>query len=464
MGAAGDAGVGTVGEPAAAEALEGDFEPDGSFEFPARSESASVATGEAEPGASWEIPADGPEIAEALGQARRDLDAGLFEQAIGTASRLLAMNPDSRDAADMLDQARAAQEHHVRQLEELLDEAHRHVDHERLEEAEETLRQLLALSPGHAEAKELLERVARERHRAEATVNVVVQPPEPQATPEPEGVSLQRTHSARSSSEPEAGLAFDKPMRAEPVGGPGPLAARARRSLPKLSPRAALAAAAAIVILGGGWYAWNSFSGGPPAPAKAEPAPVRRARNPEAKAPAPSPARQVQPELKGDPKDLLREGRAAWQAGRTEDAVRYLRAAVTAAPEDASARSLLVEASARLEQEQKRQKDLAEAKTAFAGTRYSDALRIWYRLPESEQKGDLLLAMRNAWFNMAVEDLQIGDCRDASNHFGEVLQIKPADKEAQEGKKMAEGYMDRPKDVAYVSFANSLVHRAIDAD
>ena len=452
----------------------GDAEPEDGFHFPTRGragrpqgggEASGAEAGGSDLGMMWDAEAAPAEPAGAAGgdglaEARRHFQDGQFEQAIGAASRLLAVHPDHHDAADLIERARSGLERQARELEELMDEAHRHVENHRLEEAAQTLRRLLDLNSHHREAAELLDRVTREQRRSEETADIVVSPPVvTQAVLEqPEAVPLVRP-------DPPAGSDFDKPKRQEPGARPMVRPAAAGRSLPRLPSRSALAAVAAIVVLAGGWYGWGlmSGSGGSPTPATEAPAP-RRAKKTDATAAASpaAPARARSQDPTGDPKDLLREGRQAWDAGRTEEAVKYLNAAVTANPEDASARSLLIEAKGRLEQEQKRDYDLAEARKAFAEQRYSDALRIWYRLPEKEQHGELLLAMRNAWFNMAVEDLQIGDCRDASQHFGEVLAINPSDRQATEGKKMAESYRDRQKDEAYIRFANSLDRRALD--
>src|SRR5206468_11511810 len=125
--------------PPAGGADAGDFRFDGGFEFPA----------EGQPGLSGPDPKGIEKLLEA---ALAALAAGNFEGAVASASRALAIDPDSEAATQLMERVREEQERHVRRIDDLMDQAHRCVDHKKLGEAEEILHKLLALRPDHREA------------------------------------------------------------------------------------------------------------------------------------------------------------------------------------------------------------------------------------------------------------------------------------------------------------------------
>jgi len=416
------------------------------------------------------------EIKELLESARKDLSDGKLDSAVGTVSRALALDPDSDEASQLLERARGEVERQAMEIEDLMDQVHHCLDREKPEEAEEFLRRVLALRPDHREAQELLERATRDRQRAEAGSDLATMSG---ADSPPLLATRASGERQEGGQEPHESLRPIGLERGKTTAVTNPLHSRSvtqRFGHQKISLSRLVFLISFLVLtsLAAAGFAYWKVSNPSVAPQRSPGTMPGRPQRLHTRKPDPgsSPGQQAAAASAAakraslqelSPGELVREGRKAFQSGRTAEAAEDLRAAVAADPNNAEARDLLHQTVERLDKEQRLRKEMDEATRAFQDKRYEDTLRILYRLPESLQKGEVERYKRNAWYNMGVDALQASDTRAAINDFREVLDISPGDARAADAKKMAESYADRQKDAAYIHFANSLVPRTIDA-
>ena len=232
-----------------------------------------------------------------------------------------------------------------------------------------------------------------------------------------------------------------------------------------------------LLVLGGGvWFAYELFfAGGSDAAAASDTADAGKSdldRLRERKEMAAKAAASKAPAAAGMAaasrfagmklKDILFEGRAAYQSNRFQDAKEAFQAALAIESVNVDAKRLLQSTESLLAIEEKYGTRYGEAPRAFVEGHYDDALRLLYRLPEAMQTAEVTRMQRNAWFNIAVEDLQVGNTRSAVGHFDEALALDPRDQQAIDLKKFAQSYEEKAKDQTFLDNANGLVARGFD--
>ena len=169
------------------------------------------------------------------------------------------------------------------------------------------------------------------------------------------------------------------------------------------------------------------------------------------------------------PEDLQKEIAGLFATGRAQlgrnsypAAVETFSKILDLDPANIEAKANLDEAAGKVLDQKQLEEDLQTAKEYFLEKDYESALRKFYRLPKDRNLGEMDLFIRNAWYNWAVNSLRGGNCVEALQRLGEVLNLDPEDPEAAKQKEVAEHYRDRPKDRVFYAYVDRLTYRTLN--
>ncbi len=159
---------------------------------------------------------------------------------------------------------------------------------------------------------------------------------------------------------------------------------------------------------------------------------------------------------------LVNEGRSLLQEGRAIDAEKKFREASILDPLNMDAKRFLEETSVVANAERNYMEKKERGVQCFQEGDYTEALRIFYRLPEENKEPIIGRYILNSWYNLGIASLQTGNITEAKNAFNEVLAINPSDSSAKKEKEMAEWYLEHRLDDAYMNHVDSLKYRRLD--
>lgn len=237
------------GTPADAREAGGVFVPAASADFP------SGDAGGFELAAGDELfTDDGPARTQALlDQGQGEFDAGDYQAAIDTWSRIYLIDADHPEVELRVEQARQRREEVERKAEHLFYEARDAFDQERWEDARQLCQQALELQPQHVEAHDLL-----------ARLDTPAAPPPPPQADEIDEDDLFKDEFVPAEISSGALPAIDSEDTLQPMARARPAAARAhtgRRQLP--TPLLVLVGGILVLLLVGGFVLRGRvFSGG----------------------------------------------------------------------------------------------------------------------------------------------------------------------------------------------------------
>ena len=166
--------------------------------------------------------------------------------------------------------------------------------------------------------------------------------------------------------------------------------------------------------------------------------------------------------VSGSASSLILDGKNLLNSGRTIEAEKRFKQATILDPVNMEAKQLLEEASKLADEERKY---LDRKKTGiqnFNEGEFTEALRIFYRLPEKKKEPIIARYIMNSWYNLGVTYLQAGNIIEAKNAFNEVLNVDPSDSGARKEKELAEWYVNHKIDSAFVTHVEGLKLRRID--
>lgn len=417
-------------------------------------------------------------IAEYIAEAKRFLQAARYSDAIETAARAFAIDPEAPGASEVIEEARARQDDSDRRAEEIMDEARRKLEAGDTEESEALYRQVLQTHPSHREALDGIERATKKRREAQSHVSArpgtreefqAPRPPEimPREPLTPKAPGMEDEIAPRVMARPEQAV--------RPQAKPKPKMSRKR-----LLTIGGIGLAVVVVALGGlylvGRAAMNVVLPDPGGPTKSTasstPTSTTTARPPRpagkgtgkaaiAKKPTVAPEPTPLDRASGVARTLPAAKQLA-SVGKLDEARVVLLDILKATPTDVQASSMLESVEARIGTRDELNRMLSGIRTAFSQENYEDALRMLYRLPPEIQKGDVELMKANAWFNNGVGYLAGGNCTEAIRCFDETLGLNPRIGEARKLREFARSYQARAKDSSYLRIVRNLPTRAID--
>ena len=237
--------------------------------------------------------------------------------------------------------------------------------------------------------------------------------------------------------------------------------------------RLVIAGAVFLVVAIGGYFAWkflfgdNSLPLTTPVPSTASQALAEEPADDAAPAgeavetasvPAEEPV-AVDPERLSE---IMARAQAAMLAGEYAAAVVAYDEVLRLAPDHAPAQEGLEHAGEGYREQQQRLERLQSAIAHFNAGSFREALRIFYRIPEGGEQARFDRYKANAWYNLGVQALQSGNCKDARSHFDEVKSIRPADPGLAQAEMLAEACRSRSSDSNYYRDAKALALRGLE--
>ncbi|HKQ61248.1 MAG TPA: tetratricopeptide repeat protein, partial [Candidatus Polarisedimenticolaceae bacterium] len=135
--------------------------------------------------------------------------------------------------------------------------------------------------------------------------------------------------------------------------------------------------------------------------------------------------------------EILSDAQTAFDAGRYSDAVVSYNQALAIDPNNEAVRKQLFVAGERYREQHQRDERWEEAIRAFQTQDFRNALRLFYRVPESEGRQGLSRYKLNGWYNLGVMALKSGACREAVDNFTEAVNLGPDDNQARVGADLA---------------------------
>jgi tetratricopeptide (TPR) repeat protein len=124
---------------------------------------------------------------------------------------------------------------------------------------------------------------------------------------------------------------------------------------------------------------------------------------------------------------LMREAEAAFESEDYAAAVIAYDRVLKEEPGHAEAEVRMKVAADRYREQQARQERWDRAVRAFESEHFSEALRLFYRMPAHEYEADIERYKVNGWYNLGVAALKAKDCGRAVEHFEEARAIAPRD-------------------------------------
>jgi tetratricopeptide (TPR) repeat protein len=244
-----------------------------------------------------------------------------------------------------------------------------------------------------------------------------------------------------------------------------------------------LSAGALVVVLGGAYLGWRALSATPAeaiegeasvnlqadaAPASATPAGISvtgAGATSTGPSPASAAAGQAATGSAGSTKDvdaLLRRAEAAFGKGDYPAAILAYNEALTVRPEDAGIQERLLVAGNRYREERERSEQWDQAIKAFENSDFRTALRLFYRMPTTEDQAKLQRYIANGWYNLGVQSLKSRTCQEAVDHLREAESAKPTDNGIRSALRLAQSCPRERNTTSFVVAIESLGYRSVD--
>lgn len=326
------------------------------------------------------------------------------------------------------------------------------------DEALRTLDRVLILDETNDAARSLKEKIAE----AQGREALIAAPSDRSARTAPSGSAARQSSSKEIDLGPgdEQTLALDRPAPAvvsavDPAAAPklpesSPEGPRAKGELGQARPAVAdkpasrkwpsLAIAwrvdrrswpviAAVVAVGSGaiLYYLSGVGTGPSAPPREEGRIPAGARAAVPSSPEPCAEAVEEAPATPDPQTLFERANAAFAAEDYSAAIVGYNAVLKVDPAHAAASSRLKEAGERYREIRETQERWDQARKAFDAADYREALRLFYRLPQDKSPELVARYKVNGWYNLGVQALRSGDCKEALTNFEDARAIQQSD-------------------------------------
>jgi tetratricopeptide (TPR) repeat protein len=273
------------------------------------------------------------------------------------------------------------------------------------------------------------------------------------------------------AADPEMGdLSPGEALTAEYDEGDDFLEEEGTEADPSRSNRRRMAVAAAALVAGAGaaFYFFGGFGGERSKVVKIDPvkeAAAAAAAVDEALAPLPDTA----PPPGGDDatvvapvegiSTLLEEANAAVDSGNFAAAVVSFNRVLELDPTNAAAAAGLTSAGESYREQRERDEQWRKARQAFADGSYRDALRMFYRLPATENPELVARYKLNGWYNVGLRALKSNDCETARSSFKDAREVQGSNDGLAEVARLARTCTRDPE---YYRIVSSLQYRALD--
>jgi len=417
---------------------------------------------------------EGPDgrIASLLEEGDRFEQAGRFQDAIDTWSRIFVLQDAHPEAELRMDRARRALEQQARRMEEHLARGEELAAAGRIPEALDAFRRVLEIRSEHAEAR---------RRIAEMEARLAAGPIPPPAPPT-------EVRQPPPSSEPR----LDDEPRQSRLPTPPPMPARRARGKrpaggmsgsPVRLVAAGLVAVAVIATVG--YFAWQTFFPPRPVadlpaadvtpgnqspgtavapPAEAAPAAPLSVQEVTPATPPPSVPVEVAPTpTKTDAREVLRLGIARFGAGEFEEAKRHFDEVLRSDPSHFEATEWATKTQAEIDKRQRYAAEITSVRQAFTQRDYRGALYKLYRVetPTAADRKQVERWIADCWYDWGVESLQGGRLEDAQKNFQEARDARADDREAAQHLEVLARYRGRPVDAALQAYSARLTLRPL---
>lgn len=441
-------------------------------------------------------------IRELLDEGQAALNNGDPQAAIDAWSRIFLIDIDNQEAARRIEQARKLKAESERQVEEVFHDGLARLEANDLAGAREAFQRVLEAQPGHLAAREYLSQL-------DAGIVPTLRPAANDlaagVTP---GAVLAMPSDFSGLDEDDRDLKEEILVPPDPneMGGrpaergsssAGTKVAMARKSGPSRT-FVLVGAAVLLLVLAGGWFAWQNWSewfpnseaadatAAPQSP-PALPSPIDRARSLHkqgktaialnqlrripptdryhaeaqalikelegATAAAAPVAAGPSPEVAERRAGLLQAAQQAYQERSYLLAVERFNQANALGKLDGADAAALANAKAQLE-------PLARYIDLYRQREWELILRDLWELRESDPANrDVHRLIVNSYYNMGVRDLQRSDTDKALKNFEEALELAPADDLLRRHYLFAQTYEERPKDLLYRIYVKYLPFR-----
>lgn len=240
-----------------------------------------------------------------------------------------------------------------------------------------------------------------------------------------------------------------------------------------------LSGAALVIVLGGAYLGWRSIGASPAegGPAGAVAAVVEETASAAAATPAGKGAvlagqppatdatRQAATGSDAQGKDvdaILRRAEAAFGKGDYPAAILAYNEALAILPDDAAIQERLLVAGSRYREERERAEQWDQAIKAFENSDFRTALRLFYRMPASEDQAKLQRYIANGWYNLGVQSLKSRTCQEALDHLREAESAKPTDNGIRSALRLAQSCPRERNTTSFVVAIDSLGYRSLD--
>lgn len=407
-------------------------------------------------------------VNDLLSEAKVKAAAGERDEALAILARLAILDEDNEEAVLLRSQIEAEGASDLDKVERAIIEGVAALEADRLDDAENFLREALALAPEHREARHYLEKVVERR---ESGGEEMLSVGNGESAPPENAVHLAtNVDSAQRNKAPAP-----RPPRTEPIenskfaesaeSAPSPF----RLTLP---PRKFLIwAGIGVGVLACAAIALLRPTGGTPSEMAAGKAvaPLSRPKRPgKPVPPANSGANEPAQAVPASPEDAakliasgLAMGRSLMNSGDFGGAVVAFNEALALDPRNVEARAGLEDAGERYKASKAEREALNSIKLAFRDGEYTSGLRLAYRLPPSVSTAYTDAVKVAGWYNLAVVALRAGECNEALSHLDEALAIAPKDAEAKELRELASRYVDAVKDRVFLDRVEGLGFRPL---
>ncbi len=452
-----------------------------SFDAAAPAPAAPVSPAPASPSGEFDFsnigaatPDDKAKISQYLDEGDSAFDGGDFQKAIDLWSRIFLIDVTNDAASDRIERAKTRRREADQRAESVLGPAVHAFDRNDYASARVKFQEVLAVDPMNATARDYLSRM-------------------PAGSDEPSIIDF-----APPPSKVERDLFADEPMddfddipQAEVAERPAALPKKSTPAKASAAPKKSLplgligAIVGAIVLLAGGWFAYQKFSAAPASdPAQTQAIFTRAAslaqqgRYDQAivalqEVPAADPQRDKALVLIADYQ--AKNGRAAQlidgkpAAQYYDDNVAAARAAFdahdyvgakTAFEQAMRVKALPPDIRASYDAAIQQSAKLDSAKALFAERKYSDAItNLETMLVADPQNKNIQRMLIDAHFNLGATSLREERIPDAMLQFDEVLKLDPADELAKRSRELAQRYQGEQKDLLYKMYVKYLPFR-----
>ncbi len=212
-----------------------------------------------------------------------------------------------------------------------------------------------------------------------------------------------------------------------------------------------------VLVAAVGWQGWRMFNSPTPEPVpEPDSTPALDAfleggtAGPEPTEVEPGPAQPVKP----DPSAVISAADKAFEEGNYSLAVIRYGEALKIDPQNVDAKRRLKVAGERYRARKEVELQWERVLNSFQSGDYANALRILYRLPESEDPKRIDQFKTAAWYNLGLDRLKAADCPGATTNFKEARELSPDDRGVAEGLRMARMCASNPTPAFAKTVAN----------